>query len=86
MLTRPIPLLLLALCAEIFAFPSCAESAPFSLENNSLRVSFESGTSLISSVVNKLTGERLAIDKEGFKLDADSFLPEQRIMQLGDIQ
>jgi len=78
--------LLLALFATIFAAPPGTESAPLSLENNSLRVAFDSKTGLLSLLVNKLTGERLSISEEGFWIEAEEFSLEPKKIELRTFQ
>ena len=76
----------LILPAILFLAPLCTANDRFSLENNSLQIAFDPATGLVSSVVNKLTGETLGIVEEGFWIEAEGFTLEPKKMKLQSFQ
>ncbi len=64
------------LAGSLVASPAVTQtlgSQELELENNRLRVSFDPASGLVSSVVNKLTAERIPLREEGFAVDAVEF-------------
>ncbi len=76
----------LVLPAILLVAPLCTANERLSLENNLIGMTFDPATGLISSVVNKLTGETLGISEEGFWVETEGFTLEPKKMKLQSLQ